>query len=964
MALVVKDRVKETTATTGTGTLTLAGAVAGFQTFTSVLSNGDTTYYGIFESSTGEFEVGLGTFTSSGTTLARTTILESSNSGSAINLTAGAADVFITQPAEKAVYLDGSGYIATADGRNLTNVDADTVDSLHASSFIRSDANDTSSGTIAFGTGTLDPDSYTSYSGGFGTIADGSGWSARGVFLHGGATGQAAALAISGNTTYFGSQNGTAANTMATILSVPHSTNVVNFSQTPTVGTNVIWNAGNDGSGSGLDADTLDGVQGSSYLRSDANDTATGELTFNSKLDIANGVYLGWGGGSGRPSITGNKSSNLIQFYTGGAERLHIDNSGIDVTGTITADSLTVDDITINGSTISDGADLTVDVGGNIVLDADGGGIYFKDAGTTIGILQSDSGDFKISSSVSDKDIKFTGNDGGSTITALTLDMSDAGAATFNNKALIKHNNNNYDDGLTLRSTLDWGYGASLSFDAVTSSGGSNGTVGKIQSRWQSQGNHALDFYAFVSNSLVQKARLDADGLDVTGSVTADNIYLASSLIHEGDTDTKLEFGTNYINLITGNSTSATLNSSGIFVNDGSLAEDYDALSGTTPTCNVDNGGMFSLTMTGNTTFTFSGASSGYIQGFVLQLTGNGSTVTYPTSVDWSGGTAPDAPASGETDILVFITRDGGTTWYGALAIDAAAQGQLMSFGFTSFAQTTYGDSGVVDVSPPITGLVGASGVGSVTVTGEANFSVTGVAGTGGVGTATATPIIVVDVTGVVAQGFVGSMSTGGNAFVQPTGVAGTGGVGQISLVGNVIVSVTGVSGTGEVGDATAAAGAIVPPTGLEATGGVGSVTVTPRIVVNPTGVAGTGGIGTPVVTGDANVPPTGLEATGEVGSVTISADANVSPTGLSGTGQVGSVVATGGAIATVTGVSATGGVGSVTVTGKAVVSPTGVSATGEVTSVIVWGRIIPDPGNTWTEETPNPNTTWTDIAA
>jgi hypothetical protein len=109
MALVVKDRVKETSATTGTGTLTLAGAVVGFQSFSSALSDGDTTYYAIFESSTGEWEVGLGTFTVSGTTLARTTILASSNSGSAVNLTAGAADVFITQPATKAAYFDGSG---------------------------------------------------------------------------------------------------------------------------------------------------------------------------------------------------------------------------------------------------------------------------------------------------------------------------------------------------------------------------------------------------------------------------------------------------------------------------------------------------------------------------------------------------------------------------------------------------------------------------------------------------------------------------------------------------------------------------------------------------------------------------------------------------------------------------------------------------------------------------------------
>jgi hypothetical protein len=105
----------------------------------------------------------------------------------------------------------------------------------------------------------------------------------------------------------------------------------------------------------------------------------------------------------------------------------------------------------------------------------------------------------------------------------------------------------------------------------------------------------------------------------------------------------------------------------------GSVGEDYDALSGTSPTCNVDNAGAFSLTMSGNTTFTFSGADNNYSMGFILQLTGNGSTVTWPTSVDWAGGTAPDAPASGETDIYVFWTRDGGTTWYGVQSIDAAA---------------------------------------------------------------------------------------------------------------------------------------------------------------------------------------------------------------------------------------------------------------------------------------------------
>jgi len=98
--------------------------------------------------------------------------------------------------------------------------------------------------------------------------------------------------------------------------------------------------------------------------------------------------------------------------------------------GTLT--TLTVDDITINDSTISDAADLTVDVGGDIVLDADGGNVTFKDGGTAIGDFVNSSSDFVIESKVQDKDIIFKGDDGGSGITALTLDMSEAGNASFN----------------------------------------------------------------------------------------------------------------------------------------------------------------------------------------------------------------------------------------------------------------------------------------------------------------------------------------------------------------------------------------------------------------------------------------------------------------------------------------------------------------------------------------------------
>jgi hypothetical protein len=100
--------------------------------------------------------------------------------------------------------------------------------------------------------------------------------------------------------------------------------------------------------------------------------------------------------------------------------------------GTLT--TLTVDDITINGSTISDAGDLDFDVGGDIILNADGGDIRFRDGSTEVGTIVMDDGSntFILKSAQSDADIKFNGVDGGSGITALTLDMSDAGAATFN----------------------------------------------------------------------------------------------------------------------------------------------------------------------------------------------------------------------------------------------------------------------------------------------------------------------------------------------------------------------------------------------------------------------------------------------------------------------------------------------------------------------------------------------------
>jgi hypothetical protein len=112
MALVVKDRVKVSTTTTGTGTLTLGSAAAGFQSF-SVIGDGNTTYYTITDTVTGAWEVGIGTYTSSGTTLSRDTVLASSNAGSLVNFAAGTKDVFVVYPAGRSV-IGGMGYIENA----------------------------------------------------------------------------------------------------------------------------------------------------------------------------------------------------------------------------------------------------------------------------------------------------------------------------------------------------------------------------------------------------------------------------------------------------------------------------------------------------------------------------------------------------------------------------------------------------------------------------------------------------------------------------------------------------------------------------------------------------------------------------------------------------------------------------------------------------------------------------------
>ena len=173
MAFVLNDRVKETSTTTGTGAIALGGAVAGFETFGSGIGNGNVTYYAIFHTTLGEFEVGVGTLDGSSANLARTTILSSSNSDSAVNFSAGTKNIFCTQPAARAVFIDNADTVAlssgvsatgnnlavagTVDGRDVS-ADGTKLDGIEASADVTDATNVTAAGALMTTGGTMTGD--------------------------------------------------------------------------------------------------------------------------------------------------------------------------------------------------------------------------------------------------------------------------------------------------------------------------------------------------------------------------------------------------------------------------------------------------------------------------------------------------------------------------------------------------------------------------------------------------------------------------------------------------------------------------------------------------------------------------------------------------------------------------------------------------------------------------------------
>lgn len=457
--------------------------------------------------------------------------------------------------------LDGIEAGATADQTksdiDALNINADTVDSLHASSFLRSDAADSASGTITVATGT-DP----------AIIAKSDEWGEQLEILR-------------NHASFWPSVKFSNTSGEKGKVFVDTSNNNLMYVKGSTSNYETVWTSLTDGSGSGLDADTLDGVQGSSYLRSDTNDTFTGDLDINGNINAVNSIYVAdYVTHEGDTNTFIHFTTDEIRLTTGGSQEVTIDTTGVRL--------------------------------------GDTGNGYFRPVSGNFGSIEIDGG-------------------------------SHGGYEGYNigGRAAFLHNN-----------------------------GTETGISNDVDNHWMVRLVHGGAAELYHNGS--KKLETTSTGANIDGDLNAvDNIYLATSLIHEGDTDTKLLFGDNIIYLQAGgvNSHILTQTYTSTYVptyNYAAYFEEAASLSGTTPTINAAASGVFYLTMSGNTTFTFTNTSSNWGVGFTLYLTGNGGTVTWPASVDWAGGTAPDAPANGEVDVLVFHTRDG-SNWVGALAVDAAA---------------------------------------------------------------------------------------------------------------------------------------------------------------------------------------------------------------------------------------------------------------------------------------------------
>jgi len=423
MALVINDRVKETTTTTGTGAVSLGGAVTGFETFAAGIGNSNTVYYCIAHQDQAEFEVGLGTLDGDSSDLARTTVISSSNSDSAVDFSSGTKDVFCTIPASKLVFEDANDSVVSITSLKNTSLvvgrDADNdIDFATDNNILFRAAG---ADQIKLIDGALAP--VTDNDVDLGT----SSLEFKDAFFDG--TVEADAITIGGTnvTSLFASLSGATFTGNIEIDVASGDPTIVLDTQ----GADKFHIAVDDSDSDSLVIKTGSTVGGGNGLKLDdtGNLTVTADVSVGDDLTVLGGV-IEFKSNSGSPaSLKMYCESSNAHFQTlqpqphsaSAANTLRLPNSGDSGTQDLVAVDITQ---TLTNKTL----DATTD----IVLDADGADVILKDGGTEFGRFTNSSTDFVMQVATQDKDILFKGDDGGSGITALTLDMSEAGNATFN----------------------------------------------------------------------------------------------------------------------------------------------------------------------------------------------------------------------------------------------------------------------------------------------------------------------------------------------------------------------------------------------------------------------------------------------------------------------------------------------------------------------------------------------------
>ena len=454
MALVVNDRVKETSTTTGTGTFTLDGAVTGFETFSSAIGNSNTTYYAIEIPNSTEFEVGLGTVSAG--QLARTTVISSSNSDALVNFSAGTKNVFCTLPASKAVIEDASNNV-TLPADLTVGTDTFDVDSTNEKVNIGTTLG-SYTGLNVFkksGPGNI----YVHLNGNPGTIIGTSLLSegTSGDFIIN--TRDNADIRIYTNNTlrsefknngnfyvdtdtlYVDAVNdriGIGTSSPSTLLHLSSADPQITITDTDGSGSQVIKADVND-----LVLDSpgniiLDAFNNSLIFKDNGQQIGTfanvsGDFGMQSSIADKDIIFRGNDNGVLLTALTLDMSEAGAATFNdkvilGANKSIEFGDAGETISGDGT-------DLTIASS-----RHIKFDATNDITLDSGAGGLKFDDDGVTIGLLFNASGDLTFKVVQQDKDLNIKGNDGGSEITALSLDMSEAGTATFNDKVILGAN--------------------------------------------------------------------------------------------------------------------------------------------------------------------------------------------------------------------------------------------------------------------------------------------------------------------------------------------------------------------------------------------------------------------------------------------------------------------------------------------------------------------------------------------